>query len=84
MSYYQIAEKLTKNHIPTASMLRQTKRKGKYASLGYWSTKTVKGILSNRLYLGDMIQNRNQRIIRIKTRRMNKTKKKKKTKKKII
>lgn len=62
LSYYQIAEKLTSEHVPTSSMIRKTKRKGKYAIKGYWNTKTVRCILSNRLYLGDMVQNRNQRI----------------------
>ena len=62
LTYYQIAEKLTKDKIPTSSILRNTFRKGKMAIQGYWSTKTVKGILSNELYLGDMVQNRNSRI----------------------
>lgn len=62
LTYYQIAEKLTIDKVPTSSMLRNTNRKGKMAIQGYWSTKTVKGILSNELYLGDMVQNRNSRI----------------------
>lgn len=62
LTYYQIAEKLTMDKVPTSSILRSTNRKGKMAIQGYWSTKTVKGILSNELYLGDMVQNRNSRI----------------------
>ena len=62
MNYYQIAEKLTSDNVPTSSMLRDTNRKGKMAILGIWSTKTIKGILSNQLYLGDMVQNKNSRI----------------------
>ena len=62
LTYYQIAEKLTIDKVPTSSILRSTNRKGKMAIQGYWSTKTVKGILSNELYLGDMVQNRNSRI----------------------
>ena len=62
LTYYQIAEKLTMDKVPTSSILRSTNRRGKMAIQGYWSTKTVKGILSNELYLGDMVQNRNSRI----------------------
>jgi len=61
-SYYQIAELLTHNKIPTSSMLRNNKRKGKLAILGIWSPKTIKTILSNEIYVGDMVQNKNNRI----------------------
>ncbi len=62
MTYCQIKDKLTKENVPTMSLLRDTKRVGEKARKGIWSSKTVKGILSNELYLGDMVQNRRSRI----------------------
>lgn len=62
MTYYQIKDKLTSEKVPTPSMIRNNNRKGKMAKKGIWSTRTIKGILSNELYLGDMVQNRRSRI----------------------
>ena len=62
MTYYQIKDKLTKDNVPTMCLLRDNKRVGEMSRKGIWSSKTVKGILSNELYLGDMVQNRRSRI----------------------
>ncbi|UKI28291.1 MAG: recombinase family protein [Clostridium sp.] len=56
MTYYQIKDKLTKDNVPTMCLLRDNKRVGEMSRKGIWSSKTVKGILSNELYLGDMVQ----------------------------
>ena len=62
MTYYQIKDKLTNDNVPTMCLLRDNKRLGEMSRKGIWSSKTVKGILSNELYLGDMVQNRRSRI----------------------
>lgn len=62
MTYYQIKDKLTSEKIPTPSMIRDNNRKGEMAKKGIWNAKTIRGILSNELYLGDMVQNRRSRI----------------------
>lgn len=62
MTYYQIKNKLTNDNIPTMCLLRNNNRIGKMSRKGIWSSKTIKGILSNELYLGDMVQNRRSRI----------------------
>lgn len=62
MTYYQIKDKLTNEKILTPSMIRNNNRKSEMAKKGIWSTKTIRGILSNELYLGDMVQNRRSRI----------------------
>lgn len=51
MTYYQIKDKLTKDNVPTMCLLRDNKRVGEMSRKGIWSSKTVKGILSNELYL---------------------------------
>lgn len=51
--------------VPTFSSLRKRnfKRKGSNGNIyGYWTNTTIKKILTNRLYTGDMIQNRRSRI----------------------
>lgn len=58
----QIITILYNEKIPTPSMIRKTKRVQKYADIGYWNATTVKSILTNDLYTGDMVQNRRSRI----------------------
>lgn len=62
LTYYQIKDKFTQENIPTMCMLRDNKRVGEMSRQGIWCSKTIKGILSNELYLGDMVQNRRSRI----------------------
>ena len=62
MTYYQIKDKLTNDNVPTMCLLRDNNRVGEMSRKGIWSSKTVKGILTNELYLGDMVQNRRSRI----------------------
>lgn len=62
LTYYQIKEKLTKENIPTMCLLRDNNRVGEMSRKGIWSAKTVKGILTNEIYLGNMVQNKRSRI----------------------
>lgn len=58
----QIINQLFDEKIPTPSMIRNINRSNKYSDLGYWNTTTIRSILSNELYTGDMVQNRRSRI----------------------
>ena len=58
----QIINQLFDEKIPTPSQIRNINRTFKYSELGYWSATTVKSILTNELYTGDMVQNRRSRI----------------------
>lgn len=59
----QIKDALYEEKIPTAYQLRNSKNfYGESSARGIWSAKTIKGILTNRLYTGDMVQNRRSRI----------------------
>ncbi len=62
ISYYQIAIQLIKEKVPTFSMIRHSKKCDSLANSGYWSPKTIKTILSNEMYIGNMVQNKNKRI----------------------
>lgn len=62
MTYYQITDYLISNKIPTASMIRKKNNNAYMANEGIWSTKTVRNILENQLYVGDLVQNRRSRI----------------------
>ncbi len=61
----QIRDILNDENVPTFSTTRGRNfdRKGKGGNIyGYWCNTTLKKILKNRLYTGDMIQNRRSRI----------------------
>lgn len=58
----QIINQLFDEKVPTPSMIRNINRVHKYSKLGYWNTTTIRAILSNELYTGDMVQNRRSRI----------------------
>ena len=61
----QIREIFNEERIPTFSVTRNRnfKRNGSNGDIyGDWSNTTIKKILKNRLYTGDMIQNRRRRI----------------------
>ena len=62
---YQIKEILTNEKIPTRAMIKgkvNNRIQAIDSKKGYWNTKTVKGILTNQLYTGDMVQNRRQKV----------------------
>lgn len=61
----QIRDILNDEKVPTFSITRNRsfKREGIKGNIyGYWSNITLKKILKNRLYTGDMIQNRRSRV----------------------
>lgn len=61
----QIRDILNKEKIPTFSITRNRnfKRNGTNGDIyGYWCNTTIKKILKNRLYTGDMVQNKRSRI----------------------
>ena len=55
-----IANYLSKQNIPTPSIIRG--KKSKYSSFGIWSPITIKNILTNELYTGNMVQNRRKKV----------------------
>ena len=61
-SLNKISKILYEKHISPPSVLRHINKKNKYAQIGYWSPVTIKNILKNPLYTGDLIQNRHRRI----------------------
>lgn len=61
----QIRNILNEEKVPTFSVTRNRnfERNGKSGNIyGFWCNTTIKKILQNRLYTGDMIQNRRSRI----------------------
>ena len=61
-SINKIADYLYNNKIPTPIVFRKIKKTTKLSNLGYWSSTTIRSILSNELYTGDLVQNRRSRI----------------------
>ena len=61
-SINKISEYLYNNSIPTPNTFRGINKNSKYSKLGYWSYTTIKTILTNELYTGDLVQNRRSRI----------------------
>ena len=61
---YQIRTILTEEKVPTYSMIRKDDRTkhGSASKQGIWNQKTIKGILQNELYVGDLVQNRRSKI----------------------
>lgn len=58
----KISNYLFNNKVLTPTSYRNINRNTKYSKLGYWSTTTIKQILTNELYVGDLVQNRRSRI----------------------
>lgn len=58
----QIKNYLFDNNIPTPQMMRKNWPNSKYADKGEWNEVTIKQILTNELYTGNMVQNRRSRI----------------------
>lgn len=61
---YKISEILTNEKIPTRTMIKNNNRNKNATNSrnGYWSPKTIKHILKNHLYTGDMVQGKQKRI----------------------
>ena len=61
-SINKISNYLYDNKILTPTCYRKINRLTKYSKDGYWSTTTIKSILINQLYTGDLVQNRRSRV----------------------
>ena len=59
LSYYQIAKKLTFNKVKTPAEYYNYNFKIYY---GRWSSKTIKDILTNQVYIGNLVQNKSNKV----------------------
>lgn len=63
LSFFRMAKKLTDEKIKTPAQYYDFKwKRGYNLKLGEWNSKTIRDILTNRIYIGDMIQNRRSKI----------------------
>lgn len=64
LSTFKIKTELEREKIPTCTNLRSDNRTSHSsdAKMNLWSLKTIKGILTNELYTGDLVQNRRRKI----------------------
>lgn len=63
MSFYKIAKQLTLEGVKTPSQYYSFAWKGNYHSkIGEWHSKTIRDILTNSIYTGDMVQNKRNKI----------------------
>ena len=63
LSYYKIALTLTNEKVKTPSEYYSFKWKNNYnLNYGIWNSKTIKDILTNRMYIGDLVQNKRKKI----------------------
>lgn len=63
LSFFKIAKKLTDEKIKTPAGYYDFKwKRGYNLKLGEWNSKTVRDILTNQMYIGDMVQNRRSKI----------------------
>ncbi len=63
LSFYKIAKQLTSEGIKTPAEYYSFEWKSHYnLKYGQWHPKTIRDILTNRMYIGDMVQNRRSKI----------------------
>lgn len=63
LSYYKIADTLTKEKIKTPASYYNFEWCGNYNSnLNKWNSKTIYDILTNRIYTGDLVQNKRNKV----------------------
>ena len=63
LSYYKIADILTKETIKTPASYYNFEWCGNYnPSLNKWNSKTIYDILTNRIYTGDLVQNKRNKV----------------------
>ena len=62
MSIYAITKKLNDNSVKTPSEYYDFKWNGKSSFNRNWNSKTVKDILSNEVYIGNLVQNKRSKI----------------------
>lgn len=63
LSFFKIAKQLTNEGVKTPAQYYSFEWKNNYnLKYGEWHSKTIKDILTNRMYIGDMVQNRRSKI----------------------
>lgn len=63
LSFFKIAKKLTNEGTKTPAQYYSFKWKSNYnLKYGQWHSKTIRDILTNQMYIGDMVQNRRSKI----------------------
>lgn len=63
LSFFKIAKQLTSEKVKTPAQYYNFKWKNNYnLKYGEWHSKTIRDILTNRMYIGDMVQNRRNKV----------------------
>lgn len=63
MSCYRIAQELTNENVKTPAQYYRFEWKSHYhLNYGEWHTKTIKDILTNQVYTGDLVQNKRAKV----------------------
>ena len=63
LSFFKIAKKLTNEGVKTPAQYYSFEWKNNYnLKYGEWHSKTIRDILTNRMYIGDMVQNRRSKV----------------------
>lgn len=63
LSYYNIAKKLTDERVKTPAQYYSFEWRSHYnLKYGQWHTKTIRDILTNRIYIGDLVQQRRYKV----------------------
>lgn len=63
LSFFKIAKQLTNEGIKTPAQYYSFEWKNNYnLKCGEWHSKTIRDILTNRMYIGDMVQNRRAKV----------------------
>lgn len=62
LTFFKIAKKLTSESVKTPSQYYNFEKKNNYSLYGEWNSKTIRDILTNRIYIGDMVQNKRSKV----------------------
>ena len=63
LSFFKIAQQLTNDRVKTPAQYYDFNWIGKYnLNYGIWHSKTIRDILTNQIYIGDMVQNRRSKV----------------------
>ena len=63
LSFYKIALRLTNEKVKTPAEYCSFEWKNNYhLNYGLWNTKTIRDILTNRMYIGDLVQNKRNKV----------------------
>ncbi len=63
LSFYKIAKQLTNEKVKTPAQYYSFEWKSHYnLRYGQWHSKTIRDILTNRMYIGDLVQNKRSKV----------------------